>query len=440
MKKKFRSFLYGAASVALLTACSGGDTAESGSSQTAEGTDDQTLTVWAWDTNFNIPIMEKAGEYYINDGNEDVKVNVIEMSNEDTKQKMVAAFTSNVSEGLPDIVLMDDYDLQNYLNNYEGKFAELSETIDFSNFADYKVDNATVNDGVYALPFDSGAAGLYYRIDYLSEAGYSEEDMQDLTWSEFVDIGKDVKEKTGKWFLTFIPSRGTHYIQMAMQSAGLWYFDENGDVFLKDNPAVHEMVDILKEIDEYDLANPVDYYSPEAVGAITSGEVAAVNSAIWYSATIRSAEDQAGKWAYTNIPKLETVENATHYSNLGGASWVVLNDSPNKELAIDFLNSVYAGNEEFYQDILVENGAVGTYLPSQTGEAYQYEDPFFNDAQIYKDFSGWIPEIPAVDYGNNTQAVVDALRANIQSYFDGSLTLDEMLEEAENQYKTQVGE
>lgn len=60
MKKKFRSFLYGAASVALLTACSGGDTAESGSSQTAKGTDDQTLTVWAWDTNFNIPIMEKA--------------------------------------------------------------------------------------------------------------------------------------------------------------------------------------------------------------------------------------------------------------------------------------------------------------------------------------------------------------------------------------------
>ena len=41
-------------------------------------------------------------------------------------------------------------------------------------------------------------------------------------------------------------------------------------------------------------------------------------------------------------------------------------------------------------------------------------------------------EIPGVDYGNNTQAAVDALRGVMQSYFDDALSLDEMLEEAEN--------
>ncbi len=95
---------------------------------------------------------------------------------------------------------MDDYDVQSYLTNYEGKFAELSDTIDFADFAEYKVENATYKEGIYAVPFDSGSAGLYYRTDYLSEAGYSEEDMKDLTWSQFVTIGEDVKEKTGKWF------------------------------------------------------------------------------------------------------------------------------------------------------------------------------------------------------------------------------------------------
>ena len=59
------------------------------------------------------------------------------------------------------------------------------------------------------------------------------EDMKDLTWSQFVTIGEDVKEKTGKWFVAFIPNRGTHYLQMAMQSAGLWYFDEEGKIFLE---------------------------------------------------------------------------------------------------------------------------------------------------------------------------------------------------------------
>lgn len=439
MKKKSFMLVSSLFTVAMLTACSG-SSESGGESDEFASPDDSTLTVWAWDANFNIPIMERAGEYYMEDGNEEFNLDVVEMSNEDTIQKLVSGFTSGVSEGLPDIVLVEDYAAQNFLINYEGKFAELSDEIDFSQFAPYKVEAVTHNDGVYAIPFDSGSAGLYYRTDYLAEAGYTEEDMQNLTWSKFVQIGKDVKDKTGKWFVAFIPNRGTHYIQMAMQSAGVWYFDEDGKIFLKDNPVVREMAEILKEIEKNDLAKPVDYFAPEGIGAVTSGEVAAVNSAVWYSATIKSAEDQVGKWAYTNIPLLETVENATPYSNLGGSSWFILEDSPNKELAIEFLKSEFAGNDEFYQEILVDNGAVGTYLPSQTGEAYQYEDPYFNDAQIYKDFSSWAEEIPGVDYGVNTSIAYEALRSVLQDYFDDKLTLDEMLEQAEDYYNMQIGE
>ncbi|MFS0958357.1 ABC transporter substrate-binding protein [Enterococcus casseliflavus] len=287
--KKSGLFLLVIVTGVLFAGCGGNQ--ETADSQDFASTDENTLTVWAWDTNFNIPIMEKAGEYY-NADNDAIDLNVVEMSNEDTKQKMVSSFTSGVSEGLPDIVLMDDYDVQNYLLNYEGKFAELSEDIDFDQFAPYKVTNATYQEGVYAVPFDSGSAGLYYRKDYLSEAGIDESELTNLTWSKFVEIGETVKEKTGKWFVAFIPNRGTHYIQMAMQSAGLWYFDEDGNIFLKDNPAIREMLPILKTIEEKELAKPVDYFAPEGIGAVTSGEVAAVNSAIWFSATIRSAEDQ----------------------------------------------------------------------------------------------------------------------------------------------------
>lgn len=383
--------------------------------------------------------MERAGDYYTSDVNESATVEVTEMSNDDVMQRLISGFTSGVSEGLPDIVLMDDYDAQNMLMSYDGMFAELSGDIDMSQFADYKVDIVSYNDGVCAVPFDSGSAGLYYRIDYLEEAGYSEEDMQDITWSEFVEIGKDVKEATGQWFLVFIPGLGTHYMQLAMQSAGLWYFDENGDPNF-DNPAIREMAEILKEIEEHDLAMPVDYFSAEAVGAVTGGEVAAVNSAIWYSATIRSAEDQEGLWAYANLPQLETVENATPYSNLGGASWYVLEDSPNKEAAIELLNTQFAGNEEFYQEILVENGAVGTYIPAQEGDAYEYEDPFFNNEPIYSDFAEWGNNIPSVNYGVHTTTAVEAFRAVMQGYLDGNMTLDEMIAEAEDYYLRQVGE
>ena len=86
MKKRL-IFLYSILSFALLVGCSSNN--ESSESGDFASSDEQTLTVWAWDTNFNIPIMEKAGEYYRKDGHDEIKVNVIEMSNEDTKQKMV---------------------------------------------------------------------------------------------------------------------------------------------------------------------------------------------------------------------------------------------------------------------------------------------------------------------------------------------------------------
>ncbi len=436
MKKIISSLALGAGMLGFLIGC--GNTEEANEANPSETGSDQ-LTVWAWDANFNIPIMETAAEYYNEEVDDSVNIEVVEMANEDVMQRLISGFTSGVSEGLPDIVLMDDYDAQNMLINYEGKFTELSEDIDMSQFADYKVDIVSHDGGVYAVPFDSGSAGLYYRIDYLEEAGYSQEDMQNLTWSEFVDIGKDVKDATGKWFLAIVPGRGNHYLQMAMQSAGIWYFDEEGNPNF-DNPAIREMAPILKEIAEHDLALPVDYYSAEAVGAVTSGEVAAVNSAIWYSPTIRSAEDQEGLWAYTHVPQLETVENATPYTNQGGASWYVLADSSNQELAIDLLKTQFAGNEEFYQDILVENGAVGTYIPAQEGEAYEYEDPFFNGAQIYKDFSEWGNNIPTVDYGIHTTTAAEAFQAVLQDYIEGNTSLDEMIQQAEDYYLSQVGQ
>ena len=142
MKKKSFVLASSLFAIALLASCSG-SSESGGESDEFASPDDSTLTVWAWDANFNIPIMERAGEYYVEDGNDEFNLDVVEMSNEDTIQKLVSGFTSGVSEGLPDIVLVEDYAAQNFLINYEGKFAELSDEIDFSQFAPYKVEAGT---------------------------------------------------------------------------------------------------------------------------------------------------------------------------------------------------------------------------------------------------------------------------------------------------------
>ena len=48
---------------------------------------------------------------------------------------------------------------------------------------------------MYGIPFDSGVAAVFYRTDYIEEAGYTAEDMQDLTWDKYIEIGQAVQEK-----------------------------------------------------------------------------------------------------------------------------------------------------------------------------------------------------------------------------------------------------
>ena len=54
----------------------------------------------------------------------------------------------------------------------------------------------------YGIPFDNGAVIECLRTDMLEEAGYTVDDFTDITWSDFMEKAKVVKEKTGQPILT----------------------------------------------------------------------------------------------------------------------------------------------------------------------------------------------------------------------------------------------
>ena len=81
----------------------------------AKGDDDNTLTVWAWDQNFNIKAMNIAGEQYAKD-HEGFKVDVVETSSDDCQTKLTTAANAGDYSTLPDIVLAEGTEL--ILSNY----------------------------------------------------------------------------------------------------------------------------------------------------------------------------------------------------------------------------------------------------------------------------------------------------------------------------------
>ena len=104
----------------------------------------------------------------------------------------------------------------------------------------------------------------------------------------------------------------------------------------------------------------------EFIGTFVNSNVAGVMQGVWIMGSIQSAEDQAGKWAITNLPKLDEVDGATHYTANGGSSWAI-SANADQELAADFLAKTFAGSSELYDTILPSSGALANWLPAAAG-------------------------------------------------------------------------
>jgi lactose/L-arabinose transport system substrate-binding protein len=392
------------------------------------------ITVWCWDPNFNGATMKEAGERY-KAMHPDFTINIVDFAKADLEQKLQAQLASGSTEGLPDIVLIEDYGAQKYLQSFPGAFEPLNGKIDYSGFAPYKVELATVNGQTYSMPFDSGVTGLFYRSDYFAEAGFDAAALQDITWEQFFEIGKAVKEKTGHP-LVGVDINDAGIIRIMLQSAGKWYFTPEGEADIAGSPTFKAALETYaKLLQATDIYKPVAGWN-EYTGAFTSGETASVFTGVWMTATIKAA-NQAGKWGVAPLPKLSNVEGATHASNLGGSSWYVLSSSAEKDEAIDFLAEVWGKDVDFYQKILVGQGALGTLMAAREGEAYKASDDYFGGQPVWQNFSDWLAAVPGVNYGIFTNEVDAAIVAHAPAIAKGG-SIDEAIAAIDAQVKQQM--
>ncbi|PAD40224.1 ABC transporter substrate-binding protein [Terribacillus sp. 7520-G] len=417
MKRLFALLFVG---LLVLSACS------SGSSSEADA-DTNDIKVWAWDPNFNIKAMELAKTAYQQE-NTELNIEIIENAQDDIIQKLNTSLSSGTTKGLPNIVLIEDYRAQSFLQSYPDMFYAVDDSISTDDFAKYKIPTTSFEGKQYGVPFDSGVAGLYVRTDYLEEAGYSIEDLQNTDWEKVIEIGKAVKDATGKQMLTQDP-KDLGLLRMMIQSSGAWYLEEDGVTpDIADNEALKEAFRLYKEMIDADLVKPHSDWS-QFIAAINNGDIAMVPSGNWITPSIKAEASQSGKWAVAPFPKLPGIESV-NASNLGGSSWYVLN-VPGKEKAAEFLGKTFGANVDYYQRFVEEVGGLGTYQPAADGEAYQAEDEFFGGQKILSDFAAWTEEIPQVNYGLHTYVIEDILANEIQKYLDGE-DLDTVLENAQS--------
>jgi lactose/L-arabinose transport system substrate-binding protein len=391
------------------------------------------VTIWAWDPNFNVAIMKAAGARYTAK-HPDVTFKIVDMAKADLEQKLQTTLASGMTKSLPDIVLVEDYNAPKYLRSFPGAFEPLSGVVNYDGFAKYKVDLMTMDGKVYGLPFDSGVTGMYYRKDWIEKAGFSEKDMQDITWDRYIEIGKKVEAATGKKMLGIDPN-DPGLVRIMMQSAGRWYFDNDGKLDIKNNPALKAALEVQAKLFKSNIVKPVAGWA-DYVGAVNKGDVASITTGVWITGTVKAEKSQSGLWAVASTPTLN-VPGSVHASNLGGSSWYVLSSAKEKAAAVDFLNEIWAKDVDFYQSILAANGAVGTLLASRGGKVYSEPDPFFGGATVWQSFSDWLVKVPSVNYGMYTYEGDAAVAAQLPGLLQG-VPMEKVLENIHNQLASQI--
>lgn len=395
-----------------------------------------TITVWCWDPNFNIYAMNEAAKIYKKD-HANVTVNVVETPWEDLQQKLITALSANQTDALPDIILIQDNAAEKNIINYPKAFLPVGNKIDLSQFASYKADFGAVKGNNYTVPFDNGATATFLRKDIIEQAGLTVADFNDITWERFIELGRIVKAKTGK-ALVSMPQDSADFITIMMQSAGVWFFDANGNTTISSNPVLKECLTLYKQmLDEGICLQATDWNA--YIATIQTGAVAGTVNGCWIIGSITAAADQSGNWAVVNTPRLARIASSVNYSSNGGSSWIVMANSKNPDAAFDFLNKTFAGSTELYDTILPSSGAIGTWLPAAKSPVYSQANAFFGGQKIYENIIAYASKIPRVKYGIYNYEARDAVTRALVEVIGGA-SIDSALETAQKDVEFQVGQ
>ena len=438
MKKKVLGmFLVATMAASVLAGCGGKaeDKSEAKKDDTAAA-QEETLTVWCWDPNFNVYAMEQAEKMY-QKVHPDFKLDIQEKVYSDIETALITAAEADDYSTLPDIFLMQDYSFHKNVANYPGIFTELTDSgVDFSQFSAGKLADSTVDGKNYGLPFDNGATIMAIRKDMVEAAGLTVDDFKDTTWSDFIEKAKKVVEKNNVPMLT--SSGGSEIVIEMLQSAGASPMVD-GKVDLVGNEALKKSIETYKQlIDEKVMVDYTDW--DQYIASMNKGTAAGVIQGCWIMSSIQAAEEQSGNWAIVDMPKLDGIEGATNYANCGGASWAVSSNCKNTDLAFDFLKSTFGESVELYDDLLPNAGAIASYLPAAESEVYNEASDFYGGQTVYKDIVDFAGKVPGIDYGAYYSDIRSALTDAITNVVQNGADIDSEIKNAQDTVEFNINE
>ena len=407
-------------------------------SGTAFADGDNTLTVYAWDANFNIPAL-KAAEAAYQKVNPDFKLDIATQSgSSDVEQAMTLAGSSGDLSSLPDIVLFQDHFIQSYVADYPDCWMDMEDAgVNWDDFGAEKLSYSTIDGVHYGVPVDNGTAIFAYRTDVLEECGYTLPDVTGISWDRWLEIARDVKDKTGYALLSMDHS-GDDLPYMLMQAEGLSQWADGQPNFV-DNEPLQRIIEVIVQGAKDGTILLANSWSEYCDQTIVGNQVAGVMNGNWIIPTIEQVADNSGKWGLTTLPTLDGGKEG--YAANGGSSLYITGNCKNVELAKDFLAYTFGGGEgsmETYDNALRDGGVITCCISAGQSDVYQEGVEYFGGQAIYADIVGMGAFVPVIEQNDFHYTARTYIGNAITNIINGGDLMSE-LKDAQDQVEFEMG-
>ncbi|MQS07388.1 ABC transporter substrate-binding protein [Streptomyces alkaliphilus] len=319
--------------LAAVTGCGGGDSGSGGAADEpcAPSSDPVTLEYWSW-----VPGMEEAVDLW-NSRNPDVRVELrtTPAGNAGTYQNMSNSLKAG---NAPDLGQIEYDSLANFRLN--GGLRDIGPCPGMdtaqSEFVDWTWSQVTFGadgeDGVWAVPQDTGPMALFYRQDVFDDLGLEAPG----TWDEYEAAAVTIRD-AGR-YITHFPQTDPNWFTGLLWQNEATMFQRDGEAWAVtvDRPESRRVAEYWQRLIDEDLvATDLQGFSPALYKSWNDDEVVTWISAAWGYSTIRdNAPSTAGKWAVAPMPQWEA--GGQRAGNWGGSTTAVLSGSEHPAEATEF--------------------------------------------------------------------------------------------------------
>lgn len=381
MKKAAAAMLAGVMALSL-AACGSGD-ADSAKKDTASDGKTKIKITW-WGGQSRHDYTQKMLDLYT-ESHPDVEFEAVPSGWDGYFDKLS---TQAASGSMPDIVQMDYLYLTTYAKN--NSVADLQEFVDDGTIDVSKIDKDLLstgesNDILAGAVLSSSLMSVGYNPEVFKEAGV-EEPTSDWTWSDFIEINKTIKEKTGKYGSAMSPVIDTNnFSYWVRQHGGQLFSDDNKSLGYDDDQIFADYINMFKGMmDEGSVPNPDEWAQIETLGQeagpVVTGDGAMIFEWNNYAAKLSSVND---KLKIVTPPLSDDSEDKGLWMKPGMFFSISENSKVKKEAA-EFINW-FINSEEANDLMMAERGTPASSeirqhmidsskLNPQQQEMFQYVD------------------------------------------------------------------